>query len=31
MGIDYIESWSFLLDMKIMIRTVPAILFGYGV
>jgi lipopolysaccharide/colanic/teichoic acid biosynthesis glycosyltransferase len=30
MDIDHIENWSFLLDMKIMMRTVLAILFGYG-
>ncbi len=28
--IHYIENWSFLLDLKIILRTVPVMLFGLG-
>ena len=26
----YIEHWSLLLDFKIMVRTIPVLLFGIG-
>lgn len=31
MDIKYIETCSFRVDLRIIIRTIPAILFGYGV
>jgi len=30
MDIYYIENWSMLLDLKIMLRTVPVMLAGTG-
>jgi exopolysaccharide biosynthesis polyprenyl glycosylphosphotransferase len=30
MDIWYIENWSLSLDLKILARTVPAVVFGYG-
>lgn len=30
MDLDYIDNWSFWLDIKLLIRTVPAVLFGHG-
>ncbi len=26
----YVENWSLSLDLKILLRTIPAVLFGYG-
>jgi len=26
----YMENWSLMLDLKIMLRTIPVMLFGYG-
>jgi exopolysaccharide biosynthesis polyprenyl glycosylphosphotransferase len=30
MDLDYIETWSLLLDLKLLVRTVPAVLTGRG-
>jgi lipopolysaccharide/colanic/teichoic acid biosynthesis glycosyltransferase len=30
LDIHYIENWSFLLDLKIILRTIPVMLFGLG-
>ena len=30
LDIHYIENWSFLLDLKIILRTIPVMLFGSG-
>jgi lipopolysaccharide/colanic/teichoic acid biosynthesis glycosyltransferase len=30
LDIKYIEYWSFMLDIKILLRTVPVVLFGVG-
>jgi len=30
LDIHYLEHWSFLLDLKILLRTVPVVLFGVG-
>jgi lipopolysaccharide/colanic/teichoic acid biosynthesis glycosyltransferase len=30
LDIDYMEHWSFMLDLKILLRTVPVVLFGVG-
>jgi lipopolysaccharide/colanic/teichoic acid biosynthesis glycosyltransferase len=30
LDIKYIENWSFLLDLKIILRTIPVMLFGLG-
>ncbi len=30
MDLEYIDNWSLWLDCKLIIKTVPAILFGYG-
>ncbi len=30
MDLRYIDNWSFWLDIKILIKTVPAVLFGWG-
>ena len=30
MDLEYIESWSLLLDLKLLVRTVPAVLTGRG-
>jgi len=30
MDLDYIDHWSLLLDVKILIRTIFVVLIGYG-
>ena len=30
MDLEYLDNWSLWLDMKILVRTIPAILFGHG-
>jgi exopolysaccharide biosynthesis polyprenyl glycosylphosphotransferase len=30
LDLEYIDSWSLLLDLKIFLRTIPAVLFGAG-
>ena len=30
MDIDYVRNWSLLLDLKIMLKTIPAIIYGRG-
>jgi lipopolysaccharide/colanic/teichoic acid biosynthesis glycosyltransferase len=30
MDIDYIDNWNLWLDIKILLITVPVVLFGYG-
>jgi Bacterial sugar transferase/CoA-binding domain len=30
LGLEYIDHWSIWLDLKILIRTIPAVLFGIG-
>lgn len=30
MDLRYIDNWSFWLDIKILLKTVPAVLFGWG-
>lgn len=30
LDMQYIENWSFLLDLKIILRTIPVMLFGLG-
>jgi len=30
LDLDYIDRWSLLLDLKILLQTVPAVLFGIG-
>ena len=30
LDLDYIDRWSLLLDMKILLRTLPAVLKGTG-
>jgi len=30
LDMKYIENWSFLLDLKIIVRTIPVMLFGLG-
>jgi exopolysaccharide biosynthesis polyprenyl glycosylphosphotransferase len=30
LDLEYIDNWSLLLDMRILLRTVPAVLFGVG-
>ncbi|MGB6222151.1 sugar transferase, partial [Haloferula sp.] len=30
MDLRYIDNWSFLLDLRILVKTVPAVLFGWG-
>ena len=30
MDLEYIETWSLLLDLKLLVRTVPAVLTGRG-
>ena len=29
-GLEYIDSWSLLLDLQILARTIPAVLSGKG-
>jgi lipopolysaccharide/colanic/teichoic acid biosynthesis glycosyltransferase len=30
LDLDYIDRWSLALDFKILIRTIPAVLMGFG-
>ena len=30
LDLRYIDNWSLLLDAKILCKTVPVVLFGYG-
>ena len=30
LDVHYMEHWSFMLDLKILLRTVPVVLFGVG-
>jgi exopolysaccharide biosynthesis polyprenyl glycosylphosphotransferase len=30
LDLEYIDNWSFWLDIKILLRTVPVVLFGFG-
>ena len=30
MDLEYIDNWSLLLDLKLLLKTVPAVLFGWG-
>ncbi|MEA3209969.1 MAG: hypothetical protein QOE70_3026 [Chthoniobacter sp.] len=30
LDLEYIDNWSLLLDMKILLKTVPVVLFGWG-
>ncbi len=30
LDLEYIDNWSLLLDFKILLKTVPAVLFGWG-
>jgi exopolysaccharide biosynthesis polyprenyl glycosylphosphotransferase len=30
MDLNYIDNWSFWLDIKLLLKTVPAVLFGHG-
>jgi lipopolysaccharide/colanic/teichoic acid biosynthesis glycosyltransferase len=30
MDLRYIDNWSLWLDFKILLRTIPAVLFGKG-
>ncbi|GAA5483659.1 sugar transferase [Haloferula sargassicola] len=30
MDLEYIDNWSFWLDLKILVKTIPAVLFGKG-
>lgn len=30
LDLEYVDNWSLWLDIKILIRTVPAVLFGIG-
>jgi lipopolysaccharide/colanic/teichoic acid biosynthesis glycosyltransferase len=30
MDLKYIDNWSLWLDIKILLRTIPAVLFGRG-
>ena len=30
MDLEYIDNWSFLLDVYILLRTIPIVLFGWG-
>jgi lipopolysaccharide/colanic/teichoic acid biosynthesis glycosyltransferase len=30
LDLDYIDNWSLLLDLKILARTVPAVISGAG-
>jgi lipopolysaccharide/colanic/teichoic acid biosynthesis glycosyltransferase len=30
LDLEYIDRWSLWLDMKILLRTVPVVLFGWG-
>jgi len=30
MDLEYIDNWSFWLDIKLLLKTVPAVIFGHG-
>jgi len=30
MDLEYIDNWSLLLDLKILLKTIPAVLFSKG-
>ena len=30
LDLDYIDNWSIWLDLKILFKTVPVVLFGFG-
>ena len=30
MDLEYIDNWSLLLDIKLLLKTIPAVLFGWG-
>lgn len=30
MDLEYIDNWSFWLDMKLLLKTIPAVIFGQG-
>lgn len=30
MDLEYLDNWSLWLDFKILLRTIPAVLFGTG-
>jgi len=30
MDLEYLDNWSLWLDMQILLRTIPAVLFGHG-
>ena len=30
LDLSYIDNWSLLLDLKILLRTIPVVLFGKG-
>ncbi len=30
LDLEYIDRWSLGLDLKILLRTIPAVLFGFG-
>jgi lipopolysaccharide/colanic/teichoic acid biosynthesis glycosyltransferase len=30
MDLEYIDNWSFWLDLVILLRTIPVVLFGWG-
>jgi len=30
LDLEYIDQWSFWLDIQILLRTIPAVLFGRG-
>jgi lipopolysaccharide/colanic/teichoic acid biosynthesis glycosyltransferase len=30
LDLDYIDRWSLALDLKILVRTIPAVLMGMG-
>jgi lipopolysaccharide/colanic/teichoic acid biosynthesis glycosyltransferase len=30
LDLQYIDNWSLFLDVKLLVRTVPAVLFGTG-
>jgi lipopolysaccharide/colanic/teichoic acid biosynthesis glycosyltransferase len=30
LDLEYIDNWSLWLDLKILIRTIPVVFFGWG-
>jgi len=30
LDLEYIDNWSIWLDIKILLRTIPVVLFGWG-